>query len=77
MLWYVSNLILKSLAHKCEAFLCTGSTVFRKEPGMAVRLYPGMDGMSQGAMEGGETNVHGWTVFRKKPGKAVQSLQFT
>ncbi|NOQ69049.1 MAG: hypothetical protein GQ573_02935, partial [Gammaproteobacteria bacterium] len=29
--------------------LCTGSTVYRKEPWMAVRICPGMDGIPQGA----------------------------
>ncbi len=60
MLRHGSDLILKSLAHMCEAFLC-----------------PGMDGMSQRAMDGGATNVHGSTVFLKDPWKAVRSLQFT
>jgi len=37
---------------KQERKLCTGCTVFAKEPGMAVALCPRMDGMPQGAKDG-------------------------
>ena len=40
----------------------------------AVRLYPWMDGMSQGAMDGGETNIHGWMVCLKEPWMAVRRM---
>ena len=33
---------------------------------------PGMDGISQGAMDGDEMNVQGWTVYLKEPGMAMR-----
>ena len=62
--------IARSHGWRCE--YVHGWTVFRKEPWMAVRLCPRMDGISQGAMDGGANmSTDGRYFARSQEGGAI------
>ncbi len=50
---FLLNMFVTKKGALMRLFLCTGSTVYRKEPRMAVRICSWMSGIAQGARDGG------------------------